>query len=250
MEQTRQRIAKAIAAAGVCSRRDAERLIEDGKVSVNGELLTTPAFTVIDSDLIEINGKLITRGAAQAAPRVFLFYKPAGVICTASDPEGRTTIFDILPSHLPRLITVGRLDLNSEGLILLTNNGELAQQLMLPATGLKRTYKVRTFGTPNDHHMEQLRKGLTIDGIRYRPMRINYDRNQNEGRNRWIEVTLTEGKNREIRRVFDYLELPVNRLIRTSYGSADLGDLQPKQIFELKGEYLERMLKLAKYEQK
>lgn len=225
-ENKSERLAKRIAGAGLCSRRVAERWIEDGRVDVNSELITTPAFTVTDEDIVCVDGTPLPR--TDPMPQIFVFHKPAGYICTEYDPENRPTIFDILPNNLPRVMLVGRLDLNTEGLLLLTTNGALAQKLMLPATGLKRTYKVRVLGQPQPEQLDKLRKGITVDGVRYRPMDITMAEGKRDGANQWVNITLTEGKNREIRIATEFVGLRVNRLIRLSYGPFKLGDL-PRQ---------------------
>ncbi|MGE3143367.1 MAG: pseudouridine synthase [Hyphomonadaceae bacterium] len=222
-----ERIAKALARAGVCSRRDAERLIAEGRVSVNGERLTTPAFKVTPKDDVRVDGK---RVSAAEETRLWLYHKPAGLVTTHRDPQGRDTVFAHLPANMPRVISVGRLDLNSEGLLLLTNDGELARKLELPANGWARHYRARAFGTITQAELDALLDGLTVEGMHYGPIEAKLERQQ--GGNAWIGLTLTEGKNREVRRVLEALGLRVNRLIRTSYGPFQLGLLKPNEVEE------------------
>jgi 23S rRNA pseudouridine2605 synthase len=227
-EKPTERIAKRIAASGVCSRRDAEKLIASGRVHVNGERITSPALNVSDSDSIKVDGKLISK---PTRARLWLHHKPTGVLTTHKDQEGRPTVFEKLPSHLPRVVSVGRLDMNSEGLLLLTTSGELARALEHPSTGLKRRYRVRVFGKPTNRELESLAKGITIDGIHYGSIIAKMEREMES--NSWIDVTLSEGKNREIRRVFAHLGYTVNRLIRTHYGDFELGDLAVGSVKEM-----------------
>ena len=216
-----ERIAKALARAGICSRRDAERLIADGRVSVNGKLLDTPAFKVTAQDDIRVDGKPI---AAAEATRLWRYHKPPGLVTTHRDPQGRPTVFAHLPAGLPRVISIGRLDLTSEGLLLLTNDGALARTLELPSTGWKRRYRARAFGRIAQGELDQLKDGITVDGMRYGPIEAKLER---PGANSWIAVSIAEGKNREVRRVLEAIGLKVNRLIRTSYGPFELGKLEP-----------------------
>lgn len=222
------RIAKYIARAGVCSRREAERLIEQGKVSLNGKVLDTPAITVSALDKIEVNGKALQ---ALEAPRLFIFHKPSGCITSNKDPQGRKTVFDYMPKELPRLITVGRLDYNSEGLLLMTNDGELARKLELPSNEYRRSYRVRAHGNTNDRALKRLEKGVTISGIHYEPIKASFEKQQ--GANVWMRFELKEGKNREIRKICTYLQMEVNRLIRVSYGPYELGTLPKGAIREV-----------------
>jgi 23S rRNA pseudouridine2605 synthase len=215
-----ERIAKRMAAAGLCSRREAERWIEAGRVVVNGVQLDSPAHTVTLADEIIVDGIPLPQ---QAPTQVWLYHKPVGVVTTARDPQGRPTVFEQLPADLPRVVTVGRLDLNSEGLLLLTNDGELAEQLMHPRNELPRTYKVRAHGALPADLGARLAQGVTIEGIRYRPMTSKIQ--AGTGQNHWLELTLHEGKNREIRKVLNHFGLQVNRLIRTSYGPFHLAKL-------------------------
>lgn len=227
-EIKKERLAKFMAQSGACSRRDAERLIEEGRVTVNGDIVETPVTFVSSEDIINLDGKTIS---GQIKEKVWLFYKPTGLITTHKDPEGRPTVFEYAAQKgLPRVISVGRLDINSEGLLLLTNSTSLARQAELPSTGWKRTYKVRVFGPLQESALTALRKGITVEGMRYAPIEVDYDLNQGSGRNTWLFMTLTEGKNREIRKVLNHLGLQVNRLIRLSYGPYLLGDLKPGEI--------------------
>ncbi len=228
--QEQQRIAKLIARSGVCSRRDAEKLIEQGRVKVNGLVITTPATLVTLNDLIEVDEKTITK---PHNTRVWIYYKPTGVVTTHKDPEGRLTVFKDLERHkLGRVISIGRLDLNSEGLLLLTNDGEFARYAELPSTGWPRCYRVRVFGAISHRALAALQKGITIDGISYGPIQVEIPDQKSTGLNTWLLVTLHEGKNREIRRVMEHLGLKVNRLIRMSYGPFQLGTLQPHDVKE------------------
>ena len=227
-EEKGERIAKRLSRAGVCSRRDAEKLIAEGRVSMNGAVLTTPATLVIDSDMIVVDGKLI--GGIEP-PRLFRYHKPHGLVTTRRDEKGRRTIFDELPAGLPRLITVGRLDLTSEGLMLLTNDGGIARHLELPATGWARRYRVRAFGRIDMKALERLKNGVTVEGVRYGPIEATVESKQ--GANSWLNVSLTEGRNREIRRVFEHLGMTVNRLIRVAYGPFQLGTLPEGAVEEV-----------------
>ena len=224
------RIAKVLSRAGVASRREAERMIEAGEVSVNGKVITSPALNVTAQDRITVRGEPV--GAPELA-RLWLYYKPDGLVTSTNDEKGRQTVFDTLPEDMPRVMSVGRLDLNSEGLLLLTNDGELKRKLELPSTGWLRKYRVRVKGNPTDPDLEPLRKGITVDGERFQPMMVTLDRHQ--GANAWLTVGLREGKNREIRRALMAIDLTVNRLIRTSYGPFRLGDMEPGEVEEVKG---------------
>jgi len=212
-EEGPQRIAKLLARAGVASRRDIERMIEEGRIALNGETLTTPATLLENLSGVTVDGKPVK---PPSAARLFLFYKPAGALTAARDPKGRPTIYDKLPPGLPRLMPVGRLDYMTEGLLLLTNDGELKRQLELPSTGVVRRYRARAFGDVTQAQLEELSEGVTIEGVRYGSIDANLERRT--GRNCWIEMALTEGKNREVRNVLAHLGLQVSRLIRTSYG--------------------------------
>ncbi len=223
-----QRIAKLLARAGIGSRRDIERMIADGKVVLNGQVLATPATIVASLDGITVDGNPV---AALEPSRLFRFHKPAGFLTTARDPGGRPTIMDILPPGLPRVVPVGRLDMNTEGLLLLTTDGALKRALELPMSGVPRRYRVRAYGEISQPAVEALIEGLTIDGMRYGPIDAEIERRT--GRNLWLTITLTEGKNREIRRVLEHLGLQVSRLIRVAYGSIELGDLPPRDADEV-----------------
>ena len=232
-----ERIAKRLARAGVASRRDAESLIADGRIRLNGKVLTTPAVNVKSTDKIELDGKEIP---AIERTRLFLFHKPAGVVTTSRDPEGRKTVFDVLPAGLPRLMTVGRLDINTEGLLLLTNDGGLARVLELPTTGWLRRYRVRVHGKVDPKALEGLKDGIAVDGVFYGSIEATFDREQ--GSNAWLTVGFREGKNREVKNVLGALGLDVNRLIRVSYGPFQLGELVEGEVRELKGKMLRDQL--------
>lgn len=224
-----ERIAKVLARAGVASRREVERMIAAGRVRVNGKRLESPALNVTDADKIVVDGKPV--GQAEEA-RVWRYYKPIGLVTSERDEKGRATVFDRLPPELPRVMSVGRLDLNSEGLLLLTNDGELKRRLELPSTGWLRRYRVRVHGRPDETGLERLRKGITIDGETFRPMHVELDRQQ--GGNAWLTMGLREGRNREIRRAMEAIGLNVNRLIRVSYGPFQLGDLSVGAVEEIR----------------
>ena len=235
-----QRIAKVIARAGACSRRDAEVWIGEGRVALNGAVLTNPAINVTDADEITIDGAPL---AARGKTRLFLFHKPRGLVTTERDPEGRQTIFDYLREHwpdAPRLVSVGRLDINTEGLLLLTNDGGLARMLELPATGWVRRYRVRAKGSTDQAALDQLRHGVTVDGVDYAEIEATLDRAQ--GANSWLTMGLREGKNREIKRVLEHLGLEVNRLIRLSFGPFQLGDIDEGALEEVKTRVLRDQL--------
>ena len=234
-----ERVAKVLSRAGVASRREAERMIEAGEVSVNGKVITSPALNVTPADRITVRGEPV--GAPEVA-RLWLYYKPDGLVTSTNDEKGRQTVFDTLPEDMPRVMSVGRLDLNSEGLLLLTNDGELKRKLELPSTGWLRKYRVRIKGNPTDPDLEPLRKGITVDGEKFQPMMVTLDRHQ--GANAWLSVALREGKNREIRRALSAIDLTVNRLIRTSYGPFRLGDMEPGDVEEVKGRVLRDQLGL------
>ena len=216
------RIAKAMARAGLCSRREAERWIEQGRVNVNGKLLTTPAFEISANDKVLVDGKPLPTAEP---PQLWRYYKPRGLVTTHADPQGRPTVFENLPEGLPRVISVGRLDFNSEGLLLLTNHGALARHMELPATGWLRRYKVRAHGRVQQADLDKLKDGIEIEGVRYGPVEASVDSVQ--GANTWITMGLREGKNREVRRILAHLGVEVNRLIRLSYGPFQLLDLKP-----------------------
>ena len=222
------RIAKVMARAGLCSRRDAEQWIAEGRVSVNGEVLTSPAFNVSEADDVRVDSEPLR---AAERTRLFLFHKPRGLVTTAKDPEGRTTIFDALPEDLPRVVAVGRLDINTEGLLLLTNDGGLSRVLELPSTGWLRRYRVRAHGEVTQEQLDGLRDGITLEGINYLGIEAKFERQQ--GSNVWITMGLREGKNREIKRVLEHMGLSVNRLIRVSFGPFELADLPEGELFEV-----------------
>jgi 23S rRNA pseudouridine2605 synthase len=227
-----ERIAKLLARSGVGSRRDVERLIEEGRVAINGQVLTTPAVKVDPSDIITVDGAVV--GEPEPV-RVFRYHKPVGLVTTHKDPHDRPTVFKALPQELPRLISVGRLDLNSEGLLLLTNDGGLARALELPSTGIVRRYRARAHGRITQDRLDKLKDGITVDGVRYGAIEARLDKAKEgaQGANLWLTVTLHEGKNREVRRVLEALGLKVNRLIRLSYGPFALGTLGVGEIEEV-----------------
>ncbi|MEM9030625.1 MAG: pseudouridine synthase [Pseudomonadota bacterium] len=231
------RIAKAMARAGLCSRRDAERWIGEGRVVVNGKTLETPAIEVGPKDRILVDGAPLP---AAAAPRLWRYHKPRGQVTSHRDPEGRPTVFDNLPKHLPRVISIGRLDFNTEGLLLLTTDGDLARHLELPATGWLRRYRVRAFGSVTQEQLDQIADGVEIDGMAYGPIEATLD--SISGQNVWLTVGLREGKNREVRRVLESLALQVNRLIRISYGPFQLSDLKPGDAESVKRRVLAEQL--------
>jgi len=245
-----ERVAKALARAGVASRREVERLIVAGRVRLNGQVLDTPAIKIAPGDVLTVDGAVV--GAPEPA-RVWRYHKPAGLVTTHKDPKDRPTVFDHLPAGLPRVISVGRLDLNTEGLLLLTNDGALARALELPATGLARRYRARARGSTTQDKLDTLKDGLTVEGVHYGPIDARLDKARGEGAkeggtgaNLWITLILHEGKNREVRKVLEALGLTVNRLIRLSYGPFQLGTLEtgaveevgPRVIREQLGEHI------------
>jgi 23S rRNA pseudouridine2605 synthase len=234
------RIAKILSRAGVASRRDAERMIAEGRVSVNGKVITSPALNVTDSDRVVVDGKALR---APEPPRLWLYHKPAGLVTTERDEKDRPTVFASLPEDMPRVMSVGRLDLNSEGLLLLTNDGAIKRRLELPSTGWLRRYRVRINGSVSEAKLDQLRAGITVDGLHYQPMIVTFDRQQ--GANAWLTISLREGKNREIRRAMEAIGVIVNRLIRVSYGPFQLGNLPEGAVEEIKGRVLRDQLGLA-----
>lgn len=231
-----ERIAKYLARAGIASRREAEKLIEAGRVSVNGKTLTTPAFKVGPNDKVTHDGKPVFK----EPPRLWRYHKPTGFLTTNKDPEGRPTVFENLPKELPRVISVGRLDMNSEGLLLLTNDGELARALELPATGFSRRYRARAYGKVDQETLDSLRGGIIIDGIPSGPIEAVLERQQRD--NAWIQVSIREGKNREVRRALETVGLKVNRLIRLSYGPFQLLKLEKGKVEEVKSRVLRDQL--------
>ncbi len=232
-----ERIAKFLARAGIASRRDVERLIAEGRVRLNNTKVTHPATFVTAGDLLTVDG---TPVEPPARTRVWRYHKPAGLVTTHKDPQGRPTVFDKLKDRLPRVISVGRLDLNSEGLLLLTNDGELARRLELPATGWLRRYRVRVNGHPDPAALAALAKGITVDGVRYGAIEAGLD--SRKGDNAWLTVSLREGRNREVRRVMAHLHLPVSRLIRVAYGPFQLGTLPRGEVEEVPARILREQL--------
>ena len=224
-----QRIAKAIARSGFCSRRDAEKIIAEGRVTLNGKLLDTPAVNVTEKDRILIDGQPLQ---PPVEVRLWRYHKPKGRVTTHRDPQGRPTVFEALPEDMPRVISIGRLDLNTEGLLLLTNDGDLARHLESPATAWVRRYRVRVHGKVDETALERLGKGVEIEGVKYGPVDAKLDRVQ--GTNAWLTLGLREGKNREIRKLMEHLGLEVGRLIRISFGPFQLGDMETGAVEEVK----------------
>lgn len=235
--QEPERIAKVMARAGVASRRDCEAMIAEGRVSVNGKVLESPALDVGPDDVVLVDGELLP---ARERTRMWLYHKPRGLVTTNHDPEGRPTVFDALPEDLPRVLSIGRLDINTEGLLLLTNDGGLARMLELPETGWLRRYRVRAFGSVTQDKLDTLRDGVTIEGVHYGPVLARFERQQ--GSNTWLTVDLREGKNREVKTVLEHLGLDVNRLIRVSFGPFQLGDLPEGEVDELRSRVLKDQL--------
>ena len=232
-----ERIAKRMARAGLCSRRDAERWIADGRVKVNGKTLQTPACVVTAKDHILVDEKDIP---VTERTRLWLLNKRSGLVTTSNDPEGRKTVFEVLPEDLPRVMSVGRLDINTEGLLLLTNDGGLSRALELPSTGWLRRYRVRAHGTITQPELDTLKDGIAVDGVLYGSIEAELERQQ--GSNVWLTFAMREGKNREVKKVLAALSLDVNRLIRTSYGPFQLGDLRPGEVQEVRGRTLRDQL--------
>lgn len=229
-EKEGERIAKRLARAGVCSRREAERLIEAGRVAVDGKVLQSPALNVTAANKITVDGKVI---GAPDQPRVWRYHKTTSTITTNSDPQGRPTVFEKLPPELPRVVSVGRLDFNTEGLLLLTNDGEIARHMELPANAWLRHYRVRVYGDVDSGKLTALAKGVTISGIHYDGIKAELEKEKTEGHNRWLSVTIREGKNREVRKIMEHMGLQVTRLIRTSFGPFQLGSLPRGNIEEV-----------------
>lgn len=239
-----ERIAKVMARAGLCSRRDAERWIADGRVAVNGEVLKSPARTVTEDDEVMVDGEPLP--VADRA-RLWRFHKPVGLVTTHKDEKGRPTVFEALPPDMPRVVSVGRLDLNSEGLLLLTNDGDLARELELPARGWMRRYRVRVHGRVDAKMLARLKDGVTVEGVRYGPIAASLDGESDPSKgpaksNVWVTVSLAEGKNREVRKVMAFLGLSVTRLIRVSYGPFQLGKLEPGRLEEVPGHVVRQQL--------
>ncbi len=232
-----ERIARRLARAGVASRRVAETMIAAGRIAVNGRVIDSPALNVTGADKVTVDGKPL---AAAEPSRLWRYYKPLGLVTSERDEKGRDTVFANLPEEMPRVVSIGRLDLNSEGLLLLTNDGALKRRLELPATGWLRKYRVRARGAPDDAALEPLRRGITVDGERFQPMRVDLDRQQ--GSNVWLTVSLREGRNREVRRALETVGLAVNRLIRVSYGPFQLGELEPGEVEEVRAKVLRDQL--------
>ena len=232
-----ERIAKVIARAGICSRRDAERMIGEGRVSLNGKTLSSPAVNVTETDVITIDGKPLPH---KQQSRLWRYHKPPGLVVSHRDPEGRPTVFEAVAKELPRVVSIGRLDLNTEGLLLLTNDGELARLLELPATGWVRRYRVRVHGSPDPAILAKLAGGISIDGVHYGPIEASVDKIQ--GSNAWLTFAIREGKNREVKKVCEHLGLQVSRLIRTSFGPFQLGDLERGAIAEVPARVLAEQL--------
>lgn len=232
-----ERIAKAMAHAGLCSRRDAEGLIAQGRVKLNGRKVDTPATFVSGSDQIEVDGTPLKR---KNPTRLFMYHKPTGLVTTHKDELGRKTVFDMLPKDLPRLVSVGRLDLNSEGLLLMTTDGELSRYLEHPSTGWSRNYRVRVFGAIDEGKLASLKNGITVEGIKYGPIMVKIEKSSPT--NSWLQVTLKEGKNREIRKVMGALGLEVSRLLRVSYGPFQLGQLPRGNIKEVHTKILKEQI--------
>lgn len=223
-----ERIAKVIARAGICSRREAERLIEGGRVKLNGAVLKSAAVNVTARDTIIVNGKPLPQ---KEETRLWRYHKPAGLVVSNRDPEGRPTVFEKLRQQLPRVLSIGRLDINTEGLLLLTNDGELARFLELPATGWIRHYRVRAYGRIDNAALAKVAAGVEIDGVRYGPIEARIDKSQ--GDNQWLTIAIREGKNREVKKICEYMGLQVNRLIRTSFGPFALDDMARGSIEEI-----------------
>jgi 23S rRNA pseudouridine2605 synthase len=236
------RIAKVMAHSGLCSRREAEKLIESGRVTVDGVVITSPALNVTSENKILVDGKPI---ASKQTTRLWILHKPKGIITSNGDPQGRKTVFEILPKNMPRVISIGRLDYNTEGLLLLTTNGELARHMELPATSWVRTYKVRTYGAIDEKKLDILRRGVTIDGIDYAPAKIKVETSSRT--NSWLIFSITEGKNLEVRKTLAHIGLEVNRLIRVAYGPFKLGEIPSGAVVEIPRETIEDKIKFKDF---
>ena len=232
-----ERIAKWLARAGVASRRDAEKLLAEGRIKLNGAPVTHPATFVNPDDVVQVNGRVVD---SPERAKLWRYHKPEGLVTTHRDPEGRPTVFERLPEHLPRVVSVGRLDLNSEGLLLLTNDGGLARRLELPSNGWIRRYRVRVHGVVPERALAQLVDGVTVEGVRYGPIEAAVDSRAIS--NTWLSVSLREGRNREVRRVMTHLALQVTRLIRVAYGPFQLGNLERGAVDEISGKVLRDQL--------
>ncbi|GHU19969.1 hypothetical protein FACS189472_10530 [Alphaproteobacteria bacterium] len=240
--ESKTRLAKRIAESGCASRREAERLIESGRVSVDGQVINTPVFFVDESNDIRVDGESISTKSEEVI--IWKFHKPKGVITTKTDPKNRKTVFDFFADKIGRLLYIGRLDYNSEGLLLFTNNGDVARKMELPSTGLSRTYRARILGKLTDESIRKLEKGITIDKIKYGPVEILVDNNDDyKSANRWISITISEGKNREVRKIMEHFGCAVNRLIRVSYGPFQLGNLHTGKITRVKNSETKAFLK-------